>query len=61
MANAADLRVISQAATSVSQELAVIMDDVRTTPASSESICAFITFRQQVLDWKHYRRCQTLS
>lgn len=30
MANAGDLRVISQAVTSVSQELAVLMDDVRT-------------------------------
>lgn len=29
MANAKDLRVISQAATSVSQELAVLFDDVR--------------------------------
>ena len=30
MANAGDLRVISQAVTSVSQELAVLIDDVRT-------------------------------
>lgn len=30
MANAADLRVISQAATSVSQDLAALIDDVRT-------------------------------
>lgn len=29
MANAKDLRVISQAATSVSQELAALIDDVR--------------------------------
>lgn len=29
MANARDLRVISQAATSVSQELATVIDDVR--------------------------------
>lgn len=29
MANAKDLRIISQAATSVSQELAALIDDVR--------------------------------
>lgn len=37
MANAKDLRVISQAATSVSQELALLIDDVRAHFICSDS------------------------
>lgn len=37
MANARDLRVISQAATSVSQELATVIDDVRAFHFSDSS------------------------
>lgn len=41
MANAGDFRVISQAVTSVSQELAVLIDDVRAHQLFYVYLCGF--------------------
>lgn len=49
MANAADLRVISQAVTSVSQELAVLIDDVRAHLIFHVQLC--ILFKCSPVDW----------
>lgn len=49
MANAADLRVISQAVTSVSQELAVLIDDVRAHVIFHVQLC--ILFKCSPVDW----------
>lgn len=48
MANAGDLRVISQAVTSVSQELAVLIDDVRAHLIFHVHLC--LDFIQMTVD-----------
>lgn len=52
MANAADLRVISQAVTSVSQELAVLIDDVRAHLIFHVQLC--ILFKCSPVNWTEF-------
>lgn len=56
MANAGDLRVISQAVTSVSQELAILIDDVRTHLIFLYfyCICVCNLFKQHPIDWTEF-------